>query len=94
MNPQQQAQLQSLGINLYQAVNTIDVANVLWLADVCALLNIPTKNCVFDANQAHFDETTQQLHLPSIFYSSEIELKKSIWRNIQSHVNKSNLQEC
>lgn len=86
MQSQQTACLQALGIELYQAIETLDVAACIWLPEVCALLNIALDNCRFVSTNIEFDEQSKVLCLPAQFYGSEINLKKAIWRTIQPHV--------
>lgn len=87
MNSQQKAQLQTLGVALYESIDSIDVTSMPWLKDVCALLNVGMQDCVFDSPKPYFDDETKQLHLPKTFHNSEVLLKKAIWQNIQQSVN-------
>lgn len=85
-NQQVYAQLQQCGIDVYEAVNALCVAEVDWLDKVCDLLNIDKSACLFDAAQATFDNENKQLHLPKVFYGTQAELKRAVWRNIQQWV--------
>jgi len=86
MQSQQTACLQAIGIELYQAIETLDVTACTWLPDVCALLNIAIDNCRFVSTNIEFDKQNKVLQLPAQFYGSEINLKKAIWTTIQPHV--------
>lgn len=83
---QQKAQLNALGICIYEPVEQIGLEGLPWISDVCKLLNISRQNCLFDSSTPIFDPKTQTLHLPAFSYSSEINIKKSIWLTIRPFV--------
>jgi hypothetical protein len=86
ISEQQKAQLNAMGIVLYEPITQIELAGQPWLHNLCELLKIPIENCLFDSNTPSFDEATQMLHLPATSYASEVEVKKLIWLNIRQYV--------
>jgi hypothetical protein len=90
-NPQlvsdvQKAQLNAMGVSLYEPIKSIQLEGQPWLNDVCKLLKITSESCFFDSIKPRFDDSAQTLHLPSMSYTSEAELKKSIWLSIRQFV--------
>lgn len=86
ITPQQTALLQTMGIDVYKRVESLNVCECKWLLDVCDLLDINRDNVLFDSSGIHYDKTEKKLHLPALFYRSESSLKQSIWRAIQPFV--------
>ena len=86
LSEQQKAQLNAMGIALYEPIKKIGLAGQPWIHNLCELLKIPTENCLFDSNKPSFNEATQILHLPATSYASEVEVKKLIWLNIRQYV--------
>lgn len=80
------AQLQTLGIDVYQNVEQLSVAELPWLNDVCRLLGSEVEKCVFDAQTPQYDAKLNILHLPKSSFSSEIAFKKALWQAISPFV--------
>jgi len=85
---QYKAQLQHLGIDIYQSVEQLEVATLPWLPDVCKLLGIDVANCQFDTANLHYDPQANTLHLPSTSYSSELAFKKALWQYLRPFVSR------
>ena len=81
------AQLQALGLDVYESTPSINVAHQPWLADLSNLLNIPQHDISFDSNHPVFDTTSKKLKLPQNFYGNELVLKQTIWKAIQPFVH-------
>jgi hypothetical protein len=80
------AQLQHMGIDIYQEIEAINVAQLAWLPKVCELLHIQIEDCVFDEQSARYDAESKKLHLPASTYLQEIAFKKAVWQQIQTFV--------
>lgn len=83
----QKAQLNAMGILLYEPVKQISLVDQPWIKDVCELLKIPVENCVFDSSKPTFDFKTQTLHLPATSYAKLPDVKKSVWLSIRQFVS-------
>ncbi len=86
ISPQQTALLQTMGIDVYKRVESLDVSEFGWMSDVCDLLKIERDKVVFGGAKIHYDKSDQVLYLPANFYDTESNLKQSIWREIQPFV--------
>lgn len=80
---QQQAQLQAMGVDIFESLQAITLQDMPWLPDLCKLLDIEASACVFDASVPYFDEKTKTLHLPAQSYADETSLKKLIWQHVR-----------
>lgn len=87
-NSQYKAQLQQLGIDVYDSIEQLDVAELPWLKDVCKLLNTELADCQFDTQTPHYDASLNILHLPSSSYSSELAFKKALWQHLRPFVSR------
>jgi hypothetical protein len=81
------AQLQTLGIDVYQDVEQIAVDELPWLEDACLILGISLDKCVFDAQTPKYDAELNILHLPKSSFSSELAFKKALWQSISPFVS-------
>ena len=86
-NQNYQAQLQAIGIDLYQSVEGLEVEKQKWLGDVVALIDISLEDIIYKGNTPKYDIDNKSLQLPLMFYGNEQALKRSIWQAIQPFVN-------
>jgi hypothetical protein len=82
----QRAQLNAMGIEVYEPIEQIMLSEESWIEDLCGLLSIPLSNVIYDVSQAKFDEETKTLHLPASSYETQAQVKKLIWRNVRQFV--------
>jgi len=80
---QRHAQLQAMGITIFEPLHQLDLTQQPWLDSLCKLLNIGFEDCIFDAIQPSFDDKLKKLHLPAFTIASEADIKKRIWQNIR-----------
>ena len=84
---QQQAQLQAMGIDCYCFNEGNKVSEFAWLNDVCALLEITSSDCLYDAQTPYFDKDQCKLHLPHESFVTETEFKRLLWQSIRQYVS-------
>lgn len=86
LDPQTFAQLQAMGIAVYQPLAQIELKNCSWIKKLCSILSIDESDCVFGASKIGFDANLNKLHLPATTFLPESVIKKSIWREIRPFV--------
>lgn len=87
LHEQSIAQLNTMGIMVYQPLQQFCIEDANWLITVCELLGIQRNDCIFNDTQIEFNPHTKKLHLPQNTYMSENALKKAIWTHIRPFVD-------